>query len=300
MSSPSPESRRTGRFGASRLGLTPIVALALLVGAAPPRPVLRVCGDPNNLPFSNERREGFENKIAAVLADELHARLEYSWAPEWRGFIRKTLNAGRCDLLMGVPADNDRVLTTRPYYTSTYVFLTRRDRHLTIRSFDDPELRRLRIGVHFIGDDYVNPPPAHALARRHIVDNVVGYSIYGDYSKPDPPAELVHAVARGDVDVAVIWGPFAGYFGAREPVPMSVVPVRPAEDPPGLHFTFAIAAGVRRTDTVLRAKIDRALVRRHAAIERILRGYKIPLVPDATSSRMAWRCPAGNKEQACG
>ncbi len=300
MSSRFPEPPRTRRFGASRLGLAPVVALALLVGAAPPPPVLRVCADPNNLPFSNERREGFENKVAAVLADELHARLVFSWAPEWRGFIRKTLNAGHCDLLMGVPADNDRVLTTRPYYTSTYVFLTRRDRHLTIRSFDDPALRRLRIGVHFIGDDYVNPPPAHALARRHIVDNVVGYSIYGDYSKPDPPSELVHAVARGDVDVAVIWGPFAGYFGAREPVPLSVVPVRPAEDPPGLHFTFAIAAGVRRTDTVLRAKIDRALVRRHAAIERILRDYEIPLVPDATSSRTARRCPAGNKEQACG
>lgn len=280
--------------------MTPLVALVLLVGAAPAPTVLRVCADPNNLPFSNERRQGFENRIASVLAAELHARLEYSWAPQWRGFIRKTLNAGQCDLLMGVPADNDHVLTTRPYYTSSYVFLTRRDRHLTIRSFDDPRLRRLRIGVHFIGDDYVNPPPAHALARRHIVDNVKGYSIYGDYSKPDPPSELVRAVARGDVDVAVIWGPFAGYFGAREPVPMSVVSVRPAEDPPGLHFTFAIAAGVRRSDTVLRARIDRALVRRHAEIERILHAYRIPLVPDASSSREAWRCPAGTKEQACG
>ena len=300
MSSRCREPSPARRLGASARWIAPLAALMLLVSAAPPRPVLRVCADPNNLPFSNERQQGFENRIASVLADELHARLSYSWAPQWRGFIRKTLNAGQCDLLMGVPVDNDHVLTTRPYYTSTYVFLTRRDRHLAIHSFDDPRLRRLRIGVHFIGDDYLNPPPAHALARRHIVDNVKGYSIYGDYSKPDPPADLVHAVAHGDVDVAAIWGPFAGYFGARERVSMSVVPVRPAEDPPGLRFTFAIAAGVRRGDTVLRARIDRALVQRRGEIERILREYKVPLVPDATSSRMAWRCPAGNKEQACG
>ena len=122
-----------------------------------------------------------------------------------------------------------------------------------MRTLDDPVLRRIRIGLHFIGDDYVNPPPAHALARRHIVRNVVGYSIYGDYSKPNPPAELVHAVARGDVDVAVLWGPFAGYFGPREPVPLVLAPVHPAEDPPGLRFDPA--ASVRsapRTESTRR------------------------------------------------
>jgi mxaJ protein len=110
-----------------------------------------------------------ENQIAAVLAEELHPRLEYTWAPEWRGFIRKTLDGDRCDVIMGVPAESDRVLTTHPYYVSTYVFLSRRDQAIEIHSFDDPALRTLRIGLHFIGDDYANPPPAHTLGRRGIV-----------------------------------------------------------------------------------------------------------------------------------
>ncbi|HEX3235450.1 MAG TPA: substrate-binding domain-containing protein [Gemmatimonadales bacterium] len=261
----------------------PVLAAMLLAGwadVAPPPAIrtLRVCADPNNLPFSNRRGEGFEDRIAALMADELHARLAFTWAPQWRGFVRKTLGAGRCDVIMGMPVGSDRVLTTRPYYTSTYVFLTRRDRGLRIQSLDDPALRRVRIGIHFIGDDYTNPPPAHALGRRHIAENVVGYSLYGDYSKPNPPAELIHAVARGDVDVAIVWGPFAGYFGSREKVPMTLTPVKPAIDPPGLPFTFAISLGVRREDTTLRNQLDAALVRRRAEIERILRQYGVPEV----------------------
>lgn len=205
-------------------------------------------------------------------------RLEYTWAPEWRGFIRKTIGEGRCDVLMGIPATSGRVLTTRPYYTSTYVFLTRRDRGLRIRSLDDPVLRRLRIGIHYIGDDYTNPPPAHALGRRGIAGNVVGYSIYGDYSKPNPPAELIRAVGRGDVDVAVVWGPFAGYFATKDSVPMELTPVKPETDPPGLPFTFAIALGVRHGNRVLRERLDAALERRRAEIGSILREYGVPLV----------------------
>ncbi|MFL5494449.1 MAG: substrate-binding domain-containing protein [Gemmatimonadales bacterium] len=257
-----------------------VAGLALAgLAAAGPAPVLRVCADPNNLPFSNARQAGFENRIATVLADELHARLEYTWAPELRGFIRKTLGAGRCDVIMGVPAESDRVLTTHPYYASTYVFLSRRDRGIRIHSFDDPALRTLRIGIHFIGDDYANPPPAHALGRRGIVGNVVGYSLYGDRSRSNPQADLVHAVARGDVDVAIVWGPLAGYFGAREKVPMTIAPVTPAIDPPALRFTFAIAIGVARNDSSLRVRLDTALVHRRPEIDRILRRYGIPLLP---------------------
>jgi mxaJ protein len=269
-----------GTMNAAAAWVTPWMAGLALAGlaAAGPAPTLRVCADPNNLPFSDARGAGFENRIAVALADELHARLEYTWAPEWRGFIRKTLGAGRCDVIMGLPVESDRVLTTHPYYTSTYVFLSRRDRGIKIHSFDDPALRTLRVGIHFIGDDYANPPPAHALGRRGIVRNVVGYSLYGDRSRPNPPAELVHAVARGDVDVAIVWGPFAGYFGAREKVPMTIAPVTPSIDPPALRFTFAIAVGVGRNDSALRARLDTALTRRRPEIERILRQYRIPLV----------------------
>jgi mxaJ protein len=300
-------SSRFPRRGGSAVRVAGTVALCLVTAAthgdAPllpetPSAALRACADPNNLPFSNRQQQGFENRLAAILADELDAPLEYTWASEWRGFVRKTLDAGRCDVILGMPAESDRVLTTRPYYVSTYVFLSRRDRGLAIRSLDDTLLRRLRIGVHFIGDDYTNPPPAHALGRRRIVRNIVGYSLYGDHSKPNPPADLVHAVARGDIDLAIVWGPFAGYFGAREGVPMTLTPVTPAVDPPGLRFTFAIAVGVRRDDPALRARLDAALERRQPEIERLLRQYSIPLAGDST--RMAARCPGGSREAACG
>jgi quinoprotein dehydrogenase-associated probable ABC transporter substrate-binding protein len=274
----SPCRNRRGASGLRAIFLSgALVLTGLLTGAAPATP-LRVCADPNNLPFSNERREGFENRIAELVGRDLHRPVAYTWAPEWRGFVRKTLGAGRCDVVLGIPASSDRVLATRPYYTSTYVFLSRRDRGLDIRSLDDPRLRHLRIGIHFVGDDYVNPPPAHALARRHIVDNVVGYSLYGNYARPNPPADLVRAVARREVDLAIIWGPFAGYFAPRTGVPMRIDPVTPALDPPGLRFTFAIAAGVRPADTALRTAIDGALARRQGDIARVLRRYGVPLV----------------------
>lgn len=261
-----------------RMAALPLLLTLGAAAATAPVPPLRVCADPNNLPFSNRQREGFENRIAVILAEELHAPLEYDWVSEWRGFVRKTLGAGRCDLIMGIPAESDDVLATRPYYVSTYVFLSRRDRGLAVRSLDDPVLRRLRIGLHFIGDDYTNPPPAHALGRRHIVDNIVGYSLYGDHSRPNPPADLIHAVAKGDVDLAIVWGPFAGYFGAREKVPMTITPVTPAVDPPGIRFTFPIGLGVRRENAALRARLETALRRRGPEIERILREYGVPLV----------------------
>lgn len=241
-------------------------------------PALRVCADPNNLPFSNQREQGFENRIASIVAADLHLPVRYTWWPQRRGFIRNTLNAGRCDVIMGIPAGLEAVAPTTAYYRSTYVFVTRRDRKLQIRSLDDPSLRRLRIGIHFAGEDYENPPAAQALARRGLARNVVGYSLYGDYSKPNPPADLITAVARGDVAVAIAWGPLAGYFAQRAPVPLTVVPVTPSIDPPLLPFAFDIAAGVRRGDTVLRGRIQQALDRHRNEIHEILQSYGVPLM----------------------
>src|SRR5690349_23062640 len=158
-----------------------------------PAGVLRVCADPNNLPFSNQRGEGFENKIAELLAHDMGDRVEYTWWAQRRGFFRNTLKSGACDVVIGVPAGFEMALTTRPYYRSTYVFLYRKDRGLKINSLDDPSLKNLRIGVQIIGDDFTNTPPAHALSRRNIVANVRGYTLYGDYSQPDPPARIVDA-----------------------------------------------------------------------------------------------------------
>ena len=249
--------------------------------AAKPSRELRVCADPNNLPFSNQRREGFENRLADLIAGELGATVRYTWQPQRRGFLRNTLNAHACDVVMGMPLGSDRVLTTRPYYRSCYVFVSRKDRHLSVRSLDDPVLRKLRIGVQLVGDDYANTPPVHALSRRGIVKNLVGYSVLGDYSQENPPARIIDAVIARDVDVALAWGPMAGYFAKKSPIPLELVPVSPEVDPPGLRFAFDISLAVRTDDTVRMKELERILERRRSDIDRILRDYGVPVSPGA-------------------
>jgi mxaJ protein len=240
---------------------------------------LRVCADPNNLPFSNEAQQGFENRIAALVAKDLGAELRYFWWAQRRGFVRNTLAAGACDLIPGVAAGMAALATTRPYYRSTYVFVTRADRGLGIRSFDDPRLRSLTIGVQMVGDDFSNTPPAHALAERGVVGNVRGYMLYGDYAEPSPPQKIVQAVATGEVDVAVVWGPLAGYFATREGVALALTPVPPQADAGRWPMTFDIAMGGRRGDAALVAEVQGALDRHREEIDAILREYGVPTLP---------------------
>jgi mxaJ protein len=240
--------------------------------------VLRVCADPNNLPYSNSKGQGFENKIAELIARDLNARVEYAWWPQRRGFVRNTLKAGTCDCVLGVPSNYELALPTQPYYRSSYLFVSRRDRHLQIASLDDPRLGKLRIGVQIIGNDRTNTPPAHALTKRGLIDNIAGYPVYGDYKNPEPGREIVDAVARGDVDLAIVWGPQAGYFARQERVPLDLVPVSPQIDLPFLPFVFDISMGVRRGDQPLRDQLDREIERRHGDIEKILDNYGVPRV----------------------
>jgi mxaJ protein len=256
-----------------------LLAFAAGCTAPPPpasRAALRVCADPNNLPFSNDRREGFENKLAAMLADDAGMDLQYAWWAQRRGFIRNTLNAGECDVVMGVPASFDLALTTRPYYRSSYVFVTRSDRGHALRSLDDPALKRLRLGVQMIGDDFSNSPPAHALAARGMVSNIVGFSVLGDYTQPNPPARIVDAVAAGEVDAAIVWGPLAGFFARSSTAPLTLTPVEPQIDVPFLPFVFDISMAVRRDDVERAAAIDRFIERRQADIDALLREYGVP------------------------
>jgi mxaJ protein len=239
---------------------------------------LRVCADPNNLPFSNIRGQGFENRIAELVARDLHEKVQYTWWAQRRGFIRNTLKAGECDVIMGIPTGVGMVLPTSPYYRSTYVFVTRRDRGIDVHSFDDPILRRVRIGVQLIGDDGTNSPPAHALSNRGIINNVKGYTVYGDYSQDSPPSRIIDAVARGDVDVAIAWGPMAGYWAKRSAVPLKLVPVQPQIDLPFLPFVFDIGVGVRHGDSTFRASLQSVLNRRRPEIQRILDEYGVPQV----------------------
>jgi mxaJ protein len=258
--------------------LSVAVAIAAVTLACPqPSRVIRVCADPNNLPFSNQRLEGFENRIAVIVGEALQADVEYVWWAQRRGFIRNTLREGLCDVVIGLPAGVEMVRTTEPYYRSSYVFVTRRGSHQPV-SFDDPYLRSATIGVHLIGDDFANTPPAHALSARGLVDNIRGFSIYGDYTQPNPPARLIDAVASGDIDVAVAWGPLAGYFAKSTNVPLQISRVHPDEEPP-FPFVFDVAMGVARANDRLQAELDAVIATRRLEIERILRDYGVPLLP---------------------
>jgi mxaJ protein len=256
-----------------------VLAACILLLAAPAVQAgeLRVCADPNNLPFSNRVEQGFENKIAEMVARTLGETVRYTWWAQRRGYARNTLKGDLCDLWPGVAIGVEMLATTRPYYRSTYVFVTRTDRHLHIASFDDPRLRQLTIGVQMIGNDAQNTPPTHALARRGIVDNVRGYLIYGDYRTANPPAAIIDAVARGDVDVAVVWGPLAGYF-AQQQGGLDITPVEPAFDGPHWPMAFDIAMGVRRGEPAFKAKVEAALAADSAEIAGILAEYHVPLV----------------------
>ncbi|MGI4880200.1 MAG: quinoprotein dehydrogenase-associated putative ABC transporter substrate-binding protein, partial [Janthinobacterium lividum] len=225
-----------------------LVAVALLAAtgmaqadtrAPPGRRVLTVCADPNNLPFSNRAGEGFENRIAALIAKSMNADINYVWWAQRRGYVRNTLGEAKCDLWPGVATGVDSVTTTKPYYRSSYVFVTRADKPLAGLSFDDARLRAAKVGVQMVGNDASNTPPAHAMSRRGMTDNVRGFMLYGDYAKPNPPAAIIDAVASGDVDVAIVWGPLGGYFAARSPIKLRVEPVTEQFDGPAWPMACA-------------------------------------------------------------
>jgi mxaJ protein len=246
-------------------------------GESPAKP-FKVCADPENMPFSNRQLQGFENKIASVIAKQLGASPSYVWWGQRRGFIRNTMNAtlkeARCEIVIGVPEGYDLVRTTKPYYRSTYVFVYRKGKGLQIKSLDDPILKKIKIGVHILGEDYANPPPVHELATRGIVDNVVGFETF--YSSENPPSRIIDAVASGKIDTAVVWGPAAGYFVAHQRVPMEVVPVPSGKT--DLPNAFNISMGVRPGNEVLRAELEQAIASKQAEIRKILKDYGVPLL----------------------
>jgi mxaJ protein len=258
------------------VGFVMVSMLATLIApralAQTTRPgVLVVVEEPNNLPFSNDRLEGFENKIAELVAQEMGMKLEYRWRALRRGYFRETIKAGEADLVMGVPRDLDMALTTEPYYRSSYVFV-RRSGSPTIASFDDPALKHLRVGVPLTGDS--NPPPAIELGRRGIIDNVAGYTVFGNYAQPNPPARLIEAVANGEIEVAIAWGPLAGYFAKIHG--LVVTPVAPSADAAGLPMAFEVSMGVAKKNRDLRERLNEVLKHRHDDIERILNAYAVP------------------------
>ena len=275
-----------GDRGAEMKRLLALCAAALLLGSCNVvrQRTLTACADPNNLPFSNQAGQGFENKLAEMIASDLHARLNYVWWAQRRGYVRNTLNERKCDFWPGIGSNVEMVATTRPYYRSTYVFVSRASEKLNGLTLDDPRLKKLKIGVQMIGNDATNTPPAHALASRGIIANVRGYMLYGDYSKPNPPAEIVRAVERGDIDVALVWGPLAGYFAAQSPVPLRLEPVTPWMADMQWPMQFDISVGVQKDDTKLLKQIDQVLARRAGDIRKMLNAYHVPLIEGGSAA----------------
>jgi mxaJ protein len=245
----------------------------------------RVCADPENMPHSNQKQEGFENKIADLIAKDFAASTRYIWWGQRRGFIRNTMNAtleeGRCDVVIGVPEGYDLVTPTKPYYRSTYVFVYPRDKGPQVKSLDDPVLKKVKIGVHLLGDDYTNPPPVHELSKRGVVGNLVGFSTF--YSAENPPSSIIDAVASGKVDIAIVWGPAAGYFVKQQRVPLVMVPVPSGKG--DLPFEFGISMGVKPGNQELKLRLEKVIETRRAEITKILNDYSVPLVEGKAGSK---------------
>jgi quinoprotein dehydrogenase-associated probable ABC transporter substrate-binding protein len=266
--------------------VTAFAAALLASRPASPDTVLRVCADPFDLPFSNDKEEGFENKVARIVARDLGYSLQNFWWPHRRGFIRNSLAPRLCDVIIGVPVGFDPVRTTKPYYRSTYHFVYRADRNLHITSLDDTILKHLKIGVNLIGYDYTNTPPAHALSARGVVGNLVGFYNFLDPTR-DHPEDIINAVAKDSVDVAIVWGPLAGYWAKRAPVPLTLVALPDSDPASGMIFGFDMAMGVRHSDKALAAQLDSVIDKDRAEILSILRDYNVPLFEVRSSSRPA-------------
>jgi quinoprotein dehydrogenase-associated probable ABC transporter substrate-binding protein len=238
---------------------------------------LRVCAAPDDLPYSNRAGEGFENKLAELVAKDLGTSVAYTWYPQHPGFIRETLGAGECEVMMGVP-DMDGIEATRSYYRSGYVFVSRSDRNLTFSSMSDPALKSLRIGVSLVGDDGAGTPPAVALGREGIVDGVKGFPVYGDGSDSARLADPISAVEQGSIDIAAVWGPIGGYYALKSSVPLRVTPITDTDAYLPQMFEYPIAMGVAPGDDDLKDRLDEFISRHRSDIKTLLQSYGIPLL----------------------
>jgi mxaJ protein len=239
--------------------------------------VIRVCADPDNMPLSNQQGEGFEQKIAELIAKEWNAKIEYAWWPVRRGFFSRALNGRYCDVAIQAPADFDMAAVTKPYFRSGYVFVTRKDSRLDIKSLADPRLKKLKIGVNILNSDAENTPPAMALSRYGVVGNLTGFPTF--YTDSIRPEDIVTAVAKKDIDVGIVWGPLAGYFTKRSRVPLALQPLAERDSLTDFPFRFSIGMGVRRRDRGLRDSLQTVLERKKPEIQAILKEFGVPTFP---------------------
>ena len=245
--------------------------------------LIRVCADPDNMPSSNQKSEGFENKIAELIASELKAKLTYVWYPTRRGYFR-ILNGMYCDLAMEAPAGLDMTGVTKPYFRSGYVFVARKGSELEdVKSLADPRLKKAKIGVNMYTSDAENSPPAMALSRYGVVGNLKGYFTF--FSDQDRPEDIIKGVANKDVDIAIAWGPLAGYFAKELNAPLTLTALPPRDSLTDIPFQYNMGIAVRRRDKEFRDSLQAVLVRRKADIDAILKQYNVPMLPIVTEAQ---------------
>jgi quinoprotein dehydrogenase-associated probable ABC transporter substrate-binding protein len=236
---------------------------------------LRVCADPNNLPFSNDKGEGFENRIAEFLAKKLGKDLAYTYYPGATGFVRNTLNAHLCDVILGMPQGNDLVQPTNPYYRTTYAIVTRAGSELDgLKTLDDPGLKEKphRIGL------VANTPPGNVLAMNGLMASVKPYALMIDTRVESSGAAMMHDLEKGDIDVALLWGPIAGYYAKHSSVKLNVTPL---PETPGARMAFRIGFGVRHSDQNWKRELNTLIAQNKIELERILRDYGVPLLDES-------------------
>ncbi len=259
----------------------PAAASAASGTAGADKPAFRVCADPANLPYSDRKQEGFENKIASLLAADLHEDLQYTWDPQRKTFFRRTLLANKCDVVISVPSILPVVAHTKPYFTSSYVMVQRSNDPHRVTSLEDSYLHDAKIGIQSVGLEGINTPPAMALGHRNLVAHMRAYPMWADDSVQNPQGKIVDAVASGEIDVAFVWGPFAGYFAKPYGDKVHLQPLTGDSKMPDIAFTYAMALGVRKTDLALRDRLQDAMDRHAPEIAAILHDYNVPLAPIA-------------------
>jgi quinoprotein dehydrogenase-associated probable ABC transporter substrate-binding protein len=234
------------------------------------RSELKVCADPNNLPYSDEKKEGFENKIAELMGGELGLKVDYAWFPQVIGFVRNTLRARLCDLVMGTVAGDEIMQTTNPYYFTTYVMFYRSDKALAIEGAQDARLMGLRLGV------VAGTPPADLLVRHELMSHTKPYALTVDTRAESPTHQMVQDVIDGTIDVGFLWGPIAGYYRKHDDLPLTLVPLK--DEPGAARMEYHIAMGVRANEPQWRRRINAAILKRQDEITAILREYGVPLL----------------------
>jgi quinoprotein dehydrogenase-associated probable ABC transporter substrate-binding protein len=234
------------------------------------RSELKVCADPSNLPFSDEKKEGFENKIAELMGGELGLKVDYAWFPQVIGFVRNTLRAHLCDLVMGTVAGDEIMRTTNPYYFTTYVMFYRSDKGLALEGAQDARLTGLRLGV------VAGTPPSDLLVRHELMSHTKPYALTVDTRAESSTHQMVQDVVDGTIDVGFLWGPIAGYYRKHDDLPLTLVPLK--DEPGAARMEYHIAMGVRANEPEWRRRINSAILKRQGDMTAILRDYGVPLL----------------------